>query len=401
MIEIFDLNDKLNFMSYIAKCYSRDPSCVSWHHEHKPQLLEIGGAKDIDMEDDDNKSRIHCLFVPHGEFAFSSASMKKTFSIKIVEEGQPLSIAGHIPNVIHFLRIQIWNDNTDKTSDTSDVRAFLEAAMNFSDPPSVAKIQLYSSDSEGFWARHKGIHVQTLDNVFLPTQIKDDITGRVDKFLGMEPKYVKWGRPFKTSFLLTGPPGSGKTSLVKAIAYKHKMPLYCLNVTRSLSDDSAIRLVSKIKGKCILLLEDVDAFFVDRSSKDTSLTFSCILNLLDGVNSNVNGTIIFLTANNPQFLDAALLRVGRIDVIYNFGGPKRSEIKAAFDSMTLQNKQDKDKNDDEFEKFYGAIKTAHLSMCSIIDFIFHHETDYMEHIHELLQQQQIREAIINDKNMYT
>jgi len=66
----------------------------------------------------------------------------------------------------------------------------------------------------------------------------------------------------------------------------------------------------------ILLLEDVDSLFsVDRkaSNSKAKLSFSGLLNALDGVTA-ASGQIIILTTNHRERLDKAVTRNGRVDL---------------------------------------------------------------------------------------
>jgi chaperone BCS1 len=68
--------------------------------------------------------------------------------------------------------------------------------------------------------------------------------------------------------------------------------------------------------RSIILLEDVDAMFIDRTSvqkKKKGVTFSGFLNALDGVRSK-DGTILIMTTNHREKLDPALIRPGRCDL---------------------------------------------------------------------------------------
>ena len=103
-----------------------------------------------------------------------------------------------------------------------------------------------------------------------------------------------------------------------------------LNFTKNLTDDTLIGLFGDINNDSILLLEDIDAYFIDRKAQDVNVSFSVLINCLDGVLSKGEGLIIFITANNPDRLDPALLRPGRIDKIikfisdlYSIIGPKK------------------------------------------------------------------------------
>ena len=165
MIEIFEHREKQIFMSYIAKRRREDNSNVTFISESK--FFEIGVAKDLDMEDVEQENHTQkCLYVPIGNYYFVHDDHHEPIRITINEEGQPLALDSHPPSIGHFLRIQVEH------GDFNYLKTFITTAMNYSDPPPTAKIQLYSSDSDGFWIRHKGIHVQTIDDVFIPKHIR-------------------------------------------------------------------------------------------------------------------------------------------------------------------------------------------------------------------------------------
>jgi chaperone BCS1 len=97
-----------------------------------------------------------------------------------------------------------------------------------------------------------------------------------------------------------------------------KLNLCYLNLSSGeVDDDSLNRLLSEAPERSIILLEDVDAMFMDRSAvQRNKLSFSGFLNALDGVRSQ-EGQILFMTTNHKEKLDQALLRPGRADVHVN------------------------------------------------------------------------------------
>jgi chaperone BCS1 len=123
------------------------------------------------------------------------------------------------------------------------------------------------------------------------------------------------GIPYRRGYLLHGPPGTGKTSLVAALAGALQLPIYVASLgSGRLSDDSFAEALAGAAKRCVLLLEDVDAAF--GAARDAQhgggLTFSGVLNALDGVAAQ-EGRLLFLTTNHPERLDAALVRPGRVD----------------------------------------------------------------------------------------
>ena len=75
------------------------------------------------------------------------------------------------------------------------------------------------------------------------------------------------GVPYRRGYLLYGPPGTGKTSFVQAIAAKLNLNICYLNLSsRSMDDDGLNGLLNNAPMKSIILLEDIDAIFVERTS---------------------------------------------------------------------------------------------------------------------------------------
>jgi mitochondrial chaperone BCS1 len=93
--------------------------------------------------------------------------------------------------------------------------------------------------------------------------------------------------------LLYGPPGTGKTSFVQAVAGACNLNICYLNLSGgNLDDDSLNQLLNNSPLKSIILLEDIDAIFVERTSvqqqnlqHSRQVSFSGLLNALDGVRS--------------------------------------------------------------------------------------------------------------------
>jgi chaperone BCS1 len=159
---------------------------------------------------------------------------------------------------------------------------------------------------------------RTLQSVILDEGVKETMLKDLKNFLNSGSWYNDRGIPYRRGYLLYGPPGSGKSSVIQALAGELDYNICILNLSEmTLTDDRLNHLMNHIPERSILLLEDIDAAFNERKQSDTQgyvsgVTFSGLLNALDGV-ASAEERLIFMTTNHPERLDAALLRPGRID----------------------------------------------------------------------------------------
>jgi len=150
--------------------------------------------------------------------------------------------------------------------------------------------------------------------------LEGDLSGRlltdVRTFLESEEWYNSIGIPYRRGYLLSGPPGNGKSSLVTAIASELRLDICTLNLSNhGLNDEKLTELMANVPINSLVLIEDIDCVFHARKKVDDleSVTFSGLLNAIDGVMSS-EGRLLFCTTNHKEVLDPALTRPGRIDV---------------------------------------------------------------------------------------
>ena len=220
------------------------------------------------------------------------------------------------------------------------------------------------------WSEHEFTSSRSFDNIFFDG--KKDLITKLDFFTNNKEWYYKEGHPYTLGIGLSGPPGTGKTSIIKSIANKLKrhlvvIPLSKIKTTQELSKcffenqysnknkERSINFDNKI-----IVFEDIDCMseiVCDRKNENTNgpikkessddslntkeiisavvkgmrdddlgvlekatanqeddkLTLSYILNIIDGIRETP-GRIMILTSNYYYRLDKALIRPGRIDI---------------------------------------------------------------------------------------
>jgi hypothetical protein len=143
-------------------------------------------------------------------------------------------------------------------------------------------------------------------------------------------KYSKFlnsiGEGNKTlNYLLYGAPGTGKTTLVKIIANKLKLPIYNIKGIDTSSFSVASLLSPKTGGlsfdTVILLFEDFD-----RNISEGKMTMSDILNALDGIQNN-HKIIRFFTGNDCDVIFKNKALISRFNGIFKYNTPTMEMIK--------------------------------------------------------------------------
>lgn len=169
-------------------------------------------------------------------------------------------------------------------------------------------------------------------SVVLEGETSADLLADVQTFFQRRQWYTDLGIPWRRGYLLHGPPGTGKTSFAYALAGELHLKLCALSLTNSkLNDQTIADLLQKTPPRSLILIEDIDAFFVARDKQDSRIevSFSGLLNALDGVAAQ-EGRIVFLTTNHLDRLDRALIRPGRVDVVVELGNASRAMLRMMF-----------------------------------------------------------------------
>ena len=173
------------------------------------------------------------------------------------------------------------------------------------------------------------------DSVVLDATTRRKLWHDLTEFTALDTKtwYHQHCIPYKRGYLLEGPPGTGKTSTVLALTTKLKRHVYRMNVVApGLCDDSLQSAIQRVPEDAVVLFEDIDSLFGKYREKDEefSVTFSGLLNCIDGVADYSRGLIFVFTTNHMERINDALIRPGRIDVVLHIGWCTRQQAVEMF-----------------------------------------------------------------------
>ncbi|XP_057455393.1 AAA-ATPase At4g25835-like [Lotus japonicus] len=204
-----------------------------------------------------------------------------------------------------------------------------------------------SGSFESGWVSVPFRHPSTFETLALEPDLKKRIKTDLTNFSTGREFYHRVGRAWKRGYLLHGPPGSGKSSLIAAMANFLCYDVYDLELTK-VTDNSELRsLLIQTTSRSIIVIEDIDCsvdLTADRSLKKTTgsksssrtrkesnktascgdetgrVTLSGLLNFTDGLWSCCGEErLVVFTTNHRESIDPALVRCGRMDVHVSLG----------------------------------------------------------------------------------
>jgi AAA+ superfamily predicted ATPase len=270
--------------------------------------------------------------------------------------------------------IKLWTEIFENA--TNDVLAeFCEYCMNEYAKSLVNTkwVQQVFTHKNNKWESKAFNNHRKLETVILQNDLKNNIKADIELFINSEEYYKVRDIPYTRGYMFYGKPGTGKTSMIRALSLFTKRHIHMLNLNNVSSDDELVDLLNGIDYKqTILVLEDVDCqtnvvkrrevkddvvqekdkkpeepkqateLSIDghkiqlgvkethvQTSSSGRLTLSGLLNCLDGMYS-VDGRIMIVTTNHINVLDDAFLREGRIDRKFLFDYCTKKQIEGMY-----------------------------------------------------------------------
>lgn len=242
------------------------------------------------------------------------------------------------------------------------VMAFMNAAQRHIERQVPDRFRTLSWDAQcEHWRRQGSLRRRPWESMIMDDATEATLVHELSEFFSEETQswYVDHGIPYRRGFLFYGPPGTGKTSCISALASRFGCNVYKLNlVAKGLTDDSLQMAITAIKERALVVLEDADCLFDthrEKTDQNVVVTFSGLLNAVDGLQTTQEGTIFIFTTNHRERLDAALRRKGRIDMELSFDVCTVNQTKRMFKRFYPN------ATETETETFVTNVRRAHSS----------------------------------------
>lgn len=306
--------------------------CLSYWVEknlrgRKVNCLLLRMSKDEDSEDSSGSASVAGFDVipEYGTYYLTYAGHLLT-----VEHQKEQQSQGHHWWSSHSIRLRIWLSRDRKL-----ILQILEEARTRYERNRSTRVDYYHWDTYTDWIG-SSIPGRPVTSLFHPPDIIEDLFGDVGVFLGAKRMYQDLGIPYRRGYLLAGPPGTGKSSLILAVASNFGLPIYSLPLRGAeMNGERLAILLASCRRPSLIALEDIDCLKIatSRESKaDDALTIGDLLNALDGIGASED-RVVFMTANRPEILDFALTRSGRIDRTFFVDYPTDEELKCFYDRV--------------------------------------------------------------------
>ncbi|MEL6177888.1 MAG: AAA family ATPase, partial [Myxococcota bacterium] len=154
------------------------------------------------------------------------------------------------------------------------------------------------------------------ESLFYPGDVKASIVEALQRFYDSREACQERCEPWRVAFMLEGPPGTGKTSLIHYAAGELRLGLALVSTRflQHIRDSDLVKALGELPPGFLVVVEDIDRLFQAHEDEDkepevrnAKVDLSELLNLLDGFHTP-EGVVFMMTANSPELLPDALTR---------------------------------------------------------------------------------------------
>ena len=289
-----------------------------------------------------------------------------------------------------FDAIQFWEVRVYCSEGIEPIDKLLLDCYKHAHPKSdVKKTSYYRFTGSGSWRLYGRKIKRSLDTLFLPKGIVEEIKDDLEVFFKEEAEFTRFGKNYKKVYLLVGKPGLGKSTFIATIAGYFNLNIYVYSLDNNSCDSHLVNGVEQLENNSILVLEDIDSY-VDK------ISLTGITNILDGTHTKER-MIVFMTTNHPERLESSLIRSGRVDKTIKFDYADEYQISSMiifyFPSQPLDEKK--------LEELCKKLAYKQVPCASISDFLFRfrHSTNILQDLEKNLSKI-TKKAFDHDDSFY-